>query len=317
MIKNKYFKISSTILFATIIFLNTFNVSYAMNEHENQLASSKLVNINMLTGEVTEEEYPNNNTLNYANIENLNNILTNKTEPYFPDELLTSVSPNALVGDNDERSIVLNTLKSPYSAICYIETTYPDGSVGLGTAFMIYKNLALTAGHCVKDDEAGGVTTSIKVYPAKNGSSNPYGYTYVSEITIDANWLNGENPDEDWALLKLSSDIGNSTGWLGIAYSDDYSYFANGERVTVIGYPKPQLRDYRQYTMRDRVIRASAMRLVYAVDTEKGQSGSPVFDDPGYAIGIHVRWTTINGTVYNECSNITKARFNTFVSHMQ
>lgn len=101
-------------------------------------------------------------------------------------------------------------------------------------------------------------------------------------------------------------------GWQGIAYSDDYSYFANGEYVTVIGYPER----LTQYTMRDKVVQATDMHLTYAVDTSEGQSGSPVRDDSGYAIGIHSGSVKINGVTYNRCANITKARFNTFTNRM-
>lgn len=300
MLKKKSLKILSLCLILLIV-LSAFAMTYASTDIEKP----QLVNINLETGEITRENYSGNNQTRSA---------INRTEAFIPENVMP-ISTRAIVGGSDERTIIQNTSVFPYSSICNLEITYPNGK-GYGTGFMIYKNLLLTAGHCAYDTKYGGQAVSIKVIPGKNGDSEPFGYTWVTNITCDARWFNSQNPDEDWSLLKLSSDIGNNTGWQGIAYSDDYSYFANGQSVRVTGYPKPQNRGFRQYTMRAPVIQANAMHLIYAVDTEGGQSGAPVIDDPGYAIGIHTNWTTVNGIVYNECSNITRARFNTFVGQM-
>ena len=89
-----------------------------------------------LSGSSTEAWFPNMNESHYT----------------FGDEI---VNPSSLIG-KDNRIKVDNTEAMPYSAICYIEIDWPDGSTGMGTAFMIYDDLALTAGHCVYSSENGG-----------------------------------------------------------------------------------------------------------------------------------------------------------------
>ena len=222
-----------------------------------------------------------------------------------------------MFGDKDEREIVANTRVFPYSAICYLETTFPDGTVMRSTGFMIYKDLVLTSAHSVYFHIYGGGAKSVKVVPAKNGKTDePWGHAMVTSIRLDAKWVDSMDPSEDWSLLRLDSNIGDKVGWIGIAFSYDYSYFANGESVTLTGYPLATERGYRQYTMRAPVVQANALHLIYEVDTEKGQSGAPVMDDPGYAIAINSKEQEIEQGTYNQGVNITRDRFNLFVSEM-
>lgn len=303
MIKKNFLKI--LILCIIVLMLESLYTNVYATTNENS-EKSQLVNINLDTGDILIEDYIRSNQ---------SRTIINRTEHFIP-ENVRGLETRAIVGDKDEREIVPNTNVFPYSTICFLESTFPDGTIVRSTGFLIYKDLVLTAGHCVYYSEYGGQATSIKVVPGKNGVNEPFGYTWVTNITCDVRWFESMNVDEDWSLLKLSYDIGSVTGWLGIAFSYDYSFFANGQSVRVTGYPDVLNKGYRQYTMRAPVVQANDMHLIYEVDTEKGQSGSPVFEDSGYAIGIHSKITEINGVIYNQSSNITRDRFNTFVSQM-
>lgn len=103
---------------------------------------------------------------------------TNCTEAYNPCGNVASTFK--LIGD-DERVRINNTSVFPYSTVAYMNITFPNGSVQAGTAFMIYKNVALTAGHCLYNSSKGGWATSVTIYPGKNGpNNNPFGSVYVS-----------------------------------------------------------------------------------------------------------------------------------------
>lgn len=100
----------------------------------------------------------------------------NNLESYVPDERIVnasnlnggSISPHAIIGESDDRSLVTNTEQYPYSAIAYVYVTYPDGDTVHGTAFMVSTNKALTNAHVIYDKDHGGLATSIQVIPGKN-----------------------------------------------------------------------------------------------------------------------------------------------------
>lgn len=82
---------------------------------------------------------------------NTRGITGEVSEGWFPtgsDSETNDASTYSLIG-KDNRTKVKDTEEFPYSAICYIEIDWPDGSTGLGTAWMIYSDIAITAGHCV------------------------------------------------------------------------------------------------------------------------------------------------------------------------
>ena len=302
MLQGKSAKILSFTLIISILISLVFSTMYFTYASTNE-EKLYLVEYNLETKEITTREYPN------VNINTRNSIRS--TESYIP----TNVMPKArdITGGNDSRILVEDTTVFPNSAICYIETTFEDGTIGRGTAFLVYSNYAYTAGHCVYHEDYGA-PVSIRVVPGKNSNTEPFGDTWVTNVEMDPGWMYDFDDDEDWAFLTLNTHIGNNTGWLGIAYSDDYSYFANDRVIlNVIGYPKSLFRNYRQYSGFGPVMSASDMHLIYDIDTEEGQSGAPVIQGD-HAIGIHTNWKRLNNTVYNECSNITRARFEGFLS---
>ena len=300
--KQKVLGILLVLLILMTLSFSTWNFTYASTNDE-LTNDSYLVSYNLQTQEITTRPYPTTNINSRSNI--------SSTNSYIPENVMPQ--SRAITGGNDSRTIVSNTSVFPHSAISYLEFTYSDGTLAHGSAFMVHRNYAYTAGHCVLDEDHGFVS-SIRVVPGKNGTTEPFGDTWVTSVEYDSGWANDFNHDEDWAFLTLSSNIGDTTGWHGIACSDDYTYFETDSVVlSVLGYPDPNVRLFRQYTGSGPVVRASGMHLIYNIDTEGGQSGGPVRQGD-YTIGIHTNSTSINGTIYNECSNITRARFEGFLS---
>ncbi len=280
----------------------SFNIFYVSNVIAVIKENEELVNINLETKEITKEIYVKTSERTVQN---------NRTEPYIPEAVRND---SRMIIGGDDRSEIGNTNVHPFSTICYIETKFSDGSVTYGTAVMIYKNLAITAGHCVYSPDKGA-PESVKVWPGRKEKESLFGYVNVLDILLNQTYIDYANSNEDWALLTLSGNIGDACGWSGIAFSDDYSYFANGEKVRVTGYPTEK--GIRQYTGYGDVIGASDIFLAYEVDTTGGQSGSPVYDKGGYVIGIHIAEGAYDGRPANICSNITRNRFNTFVEKMK
>ncbi|MES2940931.1 MAG: hypothetical protein V4864_24845 [Pseudomonadota bacterium] len=113
----------------------------------------------------------------------------------------------------------------PYSAICYVTVTFPDGVSIRGSGVMVGPNDVLTAMHMVYWADHGGFATSISVAPGAdtNPSATPYG-TITNWTSINArvpNWdvdgdslLSADEAQHDMALIGLGTPVGNSSGWL-------------------------------------------------------------------------------------------------------
>lgn len=244
---------------------------------------------------------------------NTRGITGEVSEGWFPtgsDSETNDASTYSLIG-KDNRTKVEDTEEFPYSAICYIEIDWPDGSTSLGTAWMIYGDIAITAGHCVYSSKHGGWAENIKLWPGKDGYgfwNNPYGTTETTSLHTASQWTASEDEEYDWAVLELEDNIGDKTGWFGFGWT---SADLTGTEVTISGYPGE--RQYYQYKMTDEITRCTANKLYYNVlDTTGGQSGSPIYTSGNVAYGIHCYGLNSNGE--NSGTRITEWRYNYFKS---
>lgn len=310
MYKKRYLKILSLFIFFIVLtFCKTSNATNGSNLNGEQ----HLIQHNLETGETSIKEY-----------ESFNDGI-NKTKPYIPTEISIAndidnggISTQAITG-NDDRDFVSNTSKYPFNTVCYIEANFSDGTQKKGSGFIIYKNLVLTACHVFWNGTS--FATSAVVYPARNASTSPYGSASVKHITHDGAYQANGDFKEDWACLTLNSDIGYKTGYLGIAYSEDYSYFQNGEKVTAIGYPtkvRNEVVSKKMYQTVGNVRYSLDSRIMgFEGDISEGMSGGPVLDSKLYAIGIITGDAYFNNNLWNYSNNINKARFDTFRSLMK
>lgn len=137
---------------------------------------------------------------------------------------------------------VSNRLSAPYSAICYIQCTWADGTSTRASGVVVGYNDVLTALHVVYQADHGGWATRVQIVPAADTSpwSQPFGeFTDVgSMVGRAANWdLNGDGlltqaeSAGDLALLGMNSRIGDVSGWLPVAQ------VPNDFNGTMVGYP--------------------------------------------------------------------------------
>ena len=118
------------------------------------------------------------------------------------------------------------------------------------------------------------------------------------------NWINGYPSDHDYGLIKLTCDIGYSTGWFGWWYNPSENLV--NQSFYVEGYPG----DKPYGTMwwdGDTSYSQTANKLWYWVDTAGGQSGSPVYHynsvTPGLCGGWCVTGIHTNGVVGGNPAN--------------
>jgi glutamyl endopeptidase len=170
----------------------------------------------------------------------------------------------------------------PWGAIAHLSTNQ-----GGCTGFMLSRDVLVTAGHCVHWN--GSWVTSYTVTPGRTGNTAPFGSCSggINDVWTTSNWINGYPSDHDYGLVKLTCDIGNSTGWFGWWYNtgenlvDQYFY--------VEGYPG----DKPFGTMwwdGDTAYSQTANKLWYWIDTAGGQSGSPVYHYNSVSPGLCGGW---------------------------
>ncbi len=244
------------------------------------------------------------------------------TDPYIPSSVQNNPTTRTIIG-TDERTKVENPSQWPYSATGYILTTFNNvlnASTGnyvtlnyIGSAFLEGPNLMVTAGHCLFGDVTNDgdfqdnlfnprFPDRIRFYPAKNGSSTPFGYVEVTEIHLEKSYYT--NSENDWGCCLLASNIGNSTGW----YGKISNYYVYGKQVSTWGYPGDKNGEMWKATGTLIGYESNTNNYRYNMDTVSGQSGSPVYvslDTGDYVCGIH----TYSNTSYNGGARIDSFMF--------
>jgi V8-like Glu-specific endopeptidase len=214
-----------------------------------------------------------------------------------PNPPVTAAKPENVIGF-DDRVLVTDTTRTPWRCICHLEITYETGAVGFGTGWFAGPHVVVTAGHCVYDRASRRRATQIRVIPGRNTSLAPYGYVVATRFAPSPGWdslpdATDENDlaAHDYAAIFLHRDeevgdapFGERIGYFGLR-EFDAAEKAELEMVIVnnAGYPQTALKPYgSMWFNAGRVHRSEAARpderfLEYMVDTEGGESGSPVF----------------------------------------
>ncbi len=228
------------------------------------------------------------------------------SEGYFPQ---TGIQNHSIIGE-DNRQHITDTSFAPWSCIALLESTFADGSVSYGTAFMYWSDIALTAGHTVYKPSKG-YATSITIWPGRLSANNaPYGSAAVKTIHISTQYKNYQSTSEDYAVLELDSNIGDTVGYFGTTWrSDGYT----NQTAFISGYPGDKLK--QQWIATGTISRSDLYMLYYNIDTMPGDSGAPIIWNASYGhtvIGIQTRG--IGTSTANSGVRITESLFNWFQS---
>ncbi|MBD2307536.1 hypothetical protein H6G17_18855 [Chroococcidiopsis sp. FACHB-1243] len=182
---------------------------------------------------------------------------------------------------------------APRKAVGQLETQRADGQWGLCTFTVVGRNIGLTNSHCVLDEQ-GRRPVQAKAYIVR------YGTAQLTVANVDAYWTgltafpkNIEEWRRDWAIIRFTTNLGDSTGWygnLGWNANDISNAGATvvGQPTNYIGYPTdwptdPALKDYQGYLpalqagcnilSKDPQVEL----LLHDCDIMKGTSGSSLF----------------------------------------
>jgi V8-like Glu-specific endopeptidase len=117
------------------------------------------------------------------------------------------------------------------------------------------------------------------------GDFEPFGHSASSTFRSVEGWTSDQNSNFDYgAIILKSEDLYNR-----INATMGFMPSANEAIVEIAGYPDDKIARM-PYTASGPIHSRSKFRFFYDVDTEGGNSGSPVFikDAAGiYAVGIH------------------------------
>lgn len=231
--------------------------------------------------------------------------------------VLTGTRPETVIGE-DNRQRIVSPEKYPWRMICSLEITGTQKAIGTG--WFVGPKTIITAGHCVLDDFIlGGWASEITVYPGRYGMAFPYPQSNNFRKPIIANrfetvqgWMNGRNPNYDYAVIHLDEPVGNETGWFSIAVKSDEEL--QDALVNVSGYPGDLQNGIYQYLDTNLIQSVTALRFFYSLDTYGGQSGAPAYlktdDDQLQVIGIHT-YGVGGSFAFNSATRITPDVFNT------
>jgi glutamyl endopeptidase len=214
-------------------------------------------------------------------------------------------SPEAVVGW-DTRMRVYPYNYYPNRAVAYI--TFTQGGMGYScSGTMIGTNTVATAGHCVHQGKGGTWSTGVRVYPAYNGTTSPFGSCTAKSLHSVIGWTTNSYQNYDYGAIKLNCTVGNSTGTFGFYVPSSVA----GLPSLIAGYPGDKPGKY-QWLGADRVYTSSSSMVYYKTDTAGGMSGSAVWWDKlgPYIYAIHAYGYSAG---YNGGARMITSMYNNYV----
>lgn len=188
----------------------------------------------------------------------------------------------------DGREKVSNSSCFPFSIVVQLKMKF-DSSYYNGSGCMIGPQHVLTCAHNIYDNDRKLFASEISVIPGLNGDERPYGEATVTREYYYEAWTNSANQSYDIALLVLNRPLGEATGWGGVCTTLD-SFLAK-EPFHITGYPGDK-GCKEMWTMCHKVSKVCTETFEYLIDTNPGQSGSPIWSkkwDSPIVVGVHTR----------------------------
>lgn len=213
-------------------------------------------------------------------------------EPLLP---VPPLLPKDIIG-RDDRLPVPDVRQSPWRWVCQLWMEDAFGTKRTGTGWLAGPSTVFTAGHNLRYTVQGHEAKRVWVMPGRDGDTALYTLE-ASDFAVHPDWQQSERADVDVGVLWLPEAVGNDLGWFGFSAQADSVLM--GLHVRTSGYPacdktkptqcKPEGTQWFADSTIDRVWPGL---LAYSLDTNAGQSGSPVFaqdqDGRPIVVAIHV-----------------------------
>ncbi|NUP86854.1 MAG: serine protease [Burkholderiaceae bacterium] len=181
--------------------------------------------------------------------------------------------PQAQIG-RDDRVPVPDTTTLPWRCVCQIVIDGLHAEQALGTGWLAGPRTVFTAGHNLYSHKLGRRARRVTVMPGRCGDVAPFDYFRSVRFEVHPQWLAHGDARFDLGVVWLDSDVGYDVGWFGFASRPDE---ALAELiVNTAGYPADK-RIGTQWFNAGRISHIGTQSISYGLDTEGGQSGSPIY----------------------------------------
>lgn len=161
-------------------------------------------------------------------------------------------------------------------SVALLEMTYKSGERAHGTGFLIQPNVLLTNHH----NFFGTEDKPQQIHAVKAD------FDYEREFIGSRNWIEGKiktvkgNAEHDWAIIELAQTIDRPPISLGTPFD-----IKENDTVIIVQHP---LGAPKQFALDAMAIRSvDDQKIQYVADTQKGSSGSPVFNSSMHVVALH------------------------------
>jgi V8-like Glu-specific endopeptidase len=211
---------------------------------------------------------------------------------------------------SDNRVSVGSTLEWPARSVAKLYVTWPNGAGGGCTGTLIGRRSVISAGHCVYNPDKGGWAAAITAIPGLDGQYMPFGSGQMIYIDSVTGWTEDQNNDYDYSMITLDRNLGDATGWMGLASLSDSTL--DGLPAEIAGYPGDLANGVGEYVARDPIETFDSTMLYYDIDTMPGDSGASVRGSGSwrdYVFGVHGGDGIFWFTHYNRAARINSDRY--------
>lgn len=252
-------------------------------------------------------------TTTEVNMDELRQRLENNSSRSYNKTSTSSYIPNSISRNN-----ILNPYSTRTSYYTQITNTsvYPHTTIskitssgGSGSGTIIGRNVAITVAHVVIDGDCN-VYDDLTIMPGYSGGL--LGDDFVagwSTIYYTPDWASDKGAHNDWAIIVLDRNIGDTTGWCGIQYHDTSSELL-GKTGYALGYPGGESLGYTEYQWMTSGNISFLNTGSFGLDTlfVGGISGGPVYLNVNDAmiVGMCTAVYTSPGEDVSLCTRITQ-----------
>ena len=158
------------------------------------------------------------------------------------------------------------------------------------TGVSVSENVVLTNAHCFYSCSYGGVEEELKesLYsPGINNYINIFAKSFqIKEIHIPEGYKNKCDYAYDYALVELKTENRSLENYQNLEES-----FFNLGKAKLVGYPGDKAGSRQFESHCEAHLRFDELErglIAHSCDSYSGQSGSPIFDEDGQIIGLHI-----------------------------
>ena len=206
----------------------------------------------------------------------------------------------------DLRERVGQTIQAPWSGTGLVSATFPDGTIGEATGFVIGDRSVVTAAHALYNKEWGGKASQVSFEPARDATKIPFGTTSAASWHVPAEYPAGGRL-YDYGLLVLAEPL--------VAQVFRYQLFAADDKLLnegtfqIAGYPDDRAPENSMWYASGALLSPAGARMLrYRISTSGGQGGAAVATHLNVravaAVGIHAGVTKDRDA--NEAVRVTR-----------